>query len=471
MKKLFSLMIAAVLCVPAIFAERTASDYSTYYNNLPVEVAKVEKIEFPATTFILTDFGAIGNGVKLNTEAIQTAIDSLSAIGGGHLRVPQGIWLTGPFELKSNVDLHLERNAIIYFSPDKSLYVDPSPKATRVRACISAERCTNIGITGEGIIDGNGAQWRPVKVGKFSNTELNNIKKIGGVMRKDNSLWYPWDVRAGYDNIAATPEKQEKMRNDIFRVNRCKNILLQGVTFQNSPKFHVHPFNSENVILDGLTVRCPWNAQNGDAIDISDCHRVLIVNCTVDCGDDGICMKSGTPKKNAVNGCEDILIAGNTVFHAHGGFVIGSESICGMKRIVVRDCSFAGTDIGLRFKSNVGRGGKCEDIYISGIMMTDIIDAAIHFECDYADRPAGADDNKAPEKVEFMPEFCDIHISDVVCENVPVGISANGVAGLRCVYDVTVDNSTFVYTEKPEKINRETAEITLRNVNYVLNHK
>lgn len=471
MKKLFLPMILAALSVTAISAESAVTDYGKYYDGLPVEVAKAEMAVFPETTFLLTDFGAEGNGVRLNTAAIQTAIDSLSSAGGGHLRVPQGIWLTGPFELKDNVDLHLERNAIIYFSPDKSLYIDPSPKATRVLGCISAERCTNIAITGQGIIDGNGAQWRPVKVGKFSNTELNNIKKIGGVMRKDGSLWYPWDVRSGYDNIAATPEKQEKMRNDIFRINRCRNVLLQGVTIQNSPKFHVHPFNSENIILDGLTVRCPWNAQNGDAIDISDCHRVLIVNCTVDCGDDGICMKSGTMKEGAVNGCEDIVIADNTVFHAHGGFVIGSESICGMKRIVVRDCSFAGTDIGLRFKSNVGRGGKCEDIYISGIMMTDIINSAIHFECDYADRPAGADDNKAPEKVEFLPEFCDIHISDVVCENVPVGISANGIKGLHCVYDITVGNSTFIYTEKPETINPETTRIDLSDVRFVLNHK
>lgn len=471
MKKLFLLLAITALCIPAISAGNAGSDYSEYYNGLPVGVAKAEKALFPETTFLLTDFGAVGDGVELNTEAIQTAIDRLSAAGGGHLTVPQGIWLTGPFELKSNVDLHLERNAIIFFSPDKSLYVDPSPKATRVLACITAERCTNIAITGEGIIDGNGAQWRPVKVSKFSKTELNNIKKIGGVMRKDDSLWYPWDVRSGYDNVAATPEKQEGMRNDIFRVYHCKNVLLQGVTIQNSPKFHVHPFNSENVILDGITVRCPWNAQNGDGIDISDCHRVLIVNCTVDCGDDGICMKSGAYKKGAVNGCEDIVIADNTVFHAHGGFVIGSESICGMKRIVVRNCSFAGTDIGLRFKSNVGRGGKCEDIFISGIMMTDIISSAIHFECDYINHHAGAERGKLPEKVEFQPEFCDIHISDVVCENVPVGISAAGIEGLRCVYDITVENSTFVYTEKPESINKATAEIALQNVNFVLNHK
>ena len=107
------------------------------------------------------------------------------------------------------------------------------------------------------------------------------------------------------------------------------------------------------------------NAQNGDAIDLSDCHQALIVNSIVDAGDDGLCMKSGKAKEDAVaNGCEDILIENNTVFHAHGGFVIGSEDVCGMTRIVVRNCRFSGTDTGLRFKSAIGRGGKTKDIYI-----------------------------------------------------------------------------------------------------------
>lgn len=445
-----------------------SADYTRYYNNVPIKMAQVDPITFPDTEVNLASLGAKPDGATLCTDILQKAIDDLAAQGGGRLVIPAGIWLTGPIELRSNIDLHLERNAILYFSPDKSLYKEEDPKQTRVKPCITATRCTNIGITGHGTIDGNGNQWRPVKVDKFAKWELSEIKKIGGVMRSNGSLWYPWDVKSGHPNVAETPEKQEKMRNDLFRVFHCKNILIEGVTIQNSPKFHVHPFNSENVVIDGVTVRCPWNAQNGDAIDISDCHRVLIVNSVVDCGDDGLCMKSGSPKRG-INGCEDILIRDNTVYHAHGGFVIGSESICGMKRIVVSDCTFSGTDIGLRFKSAVGRGGKCEDIYISNIMMADIKDSAIHFECDYADRPAGSTEAAAlkAEDVEFMPEFCDIHISNIVCEKAEVGISASGVNGLRCVYDVTVDNSTIIYTAEPEKIDKVTAEIKLTDVRFV----
>lgn len=471
MKKQISLFLTLSMLTISAMA-RTI--YSDYYKNLPVEVKPVEEFSIPSRTVDIRDFGAKGDGVTLGTEAIQNAIDRLSADGGGHIVFPQGIWLTGPLELKSNIDLHLERNAVIYFSPDKELYVDPNPKAGRVRACISAQRARNISITGEGTIDGNGAQWRPVKRMKVSDVEWRRFKNMGGVERQNGSLWYPWELKSGYADIAETPEKQEKKRNDIFRINNCENILLSGVTFQNAPKFHVHPFNSRNLIIDGITVRCPWNAQNGDAIDLSDCHQALVVNCIVDAGDDGICMKSGDFKNNAlVNGCEDILIQDNIVYHAHGGFVIGSEDVCGMNRIVVRDCTFSGTDIGLRFKSGVGRGGKTGDIYISGIIMTDILSAAISFQCDYADRPAGfkESDVVTPKKMEKIPEFTDIHISDVICRGATTAIAASGLQGQNCVHDITVTDCTFVYTKTATEIDSATAEVKLTNVKLIKDEK
>ena len=410
-----------------------AEDYKKYYQDMPVELRQVTAVAIPENTVTLTDFGGVGDGVTLNTEAFRKAISALTKKGGGRLVVPQGVWLTGPIQLKDNIDLHITRNAIVLFSPDKSLFVDKDGKSSRCDAGIKASKRKNIAITGEGIVDGNGAQWRPVKRGKVSDVEWKRFKEIGGVERGNGQLWYPWDVKAGYPNIAETPEQQEKMRQDLVRLTDCENVLIKGVTFQNSPRFHVHPCNSRNVIIDGVTVRCPWNAQNGDAIDISDCHQVLIVNSVVDAGDDGLCMKSGNMKPTAlVNGCEDILIQDNTVFHAHGGFVIGSESITGMKRIVVRQCQFSGTDTGLRFKSGIGRGGKTEDIFISDIVMNDITDEAIVFQCDYVDRPAGHDEKKETKavKLEKVPDFTDIDITRVVCRGTKTAIKAKGVEGL-----------------------------------------
>lgn len=454
-----ALMFAAVVSV-------AANDYAKYYTNLPVELKQVVAPAIPSNTVSITDFGGVGDGLTLNTEAFSKAISALTKQGGGRLDVPAGVWLTGPIQLKDNIELHLEKNAIVYFSPDKQLFVDKDGKSKRVDPCIKASKRKNIAITGQGIIDGNGAQWRPVKRSKVSDTEWKQFAEIGGVEKQNGSLWYPWDSKAGYANIAETPEKQEGMRNDLIRFTNCENVLIEGVTVQNSPRFHVHPVNCRNVIIDGVTVRCPWNAQNGDAIDLSDCHQALIVNSTVDAGDDGLCMKSGNYKEtNIVNGCEDILIQDNTVYHAHGGFVIGSEDISGMKRIVVRQCRFAGTDTGLRFKSAIGRGGKTEAIRISDIVMTDIKDEAIVFECTYEDKKAGYT-SKADKavKLEKIPEFTDIDISNVTCRGAKVGVSAHGIEGQNCVHDINIKNSTIVYTKQADDIDTKTAKVNYENV-------
>ena len=461
-------LILTALTIVSILSAK-AEDYSKHYQNLPVELKQVVSFDIPDNTVSIADFGGVGDGVALNTEAFRKAISALTKKGGRRLVVPQGVWLTGPIVLKDNIDLHIERNAIVLFSPDKSLFVDAEGKSSRCDPGIKASKRKNIAITGEGIIDGDGAQWRPVKRSKVSDTEWKRFAAIGGVERQNGALWYPWDVKAGYKNIADTPENQEKSRQDLIRLTDCENILIEGVTVQNSPRFHVHPCNSKNIIIDGITVRCPWNAQNGDAIDLSDCHQALIVNSVVDAGDDGICMKSGKAKATAlVNGCEDILIEDNTVFHAHGGFVIGSEDITGMKRIVVRRCRFSGTDTGLRFKSGIGRGGKTEDIHISDIVMNDITDEAIVFQCDYVDRPAGSEGKKAKTSgSEFVPEFTDIHISNVVCRGAKTAIKAKGIEGMNCIHDIEIANSTIVYTSKGADIDETTAKVKLSNVNIV----
>ena len=458
-----------------------AKDYSKYYQNLPTEVKPVVEVVIPDNAVSVTDFGGVGDGQTLNTEAFRKAISALVKKGGGRVVVPQGVWLTGPIVLKDNIELRVEKNAIVMFSPDKSLYIDKDGNSSRVDPCIKASKRKNIAITGEGIIDGNGAQWRPVKRMKVSDVEWQNFKEMGGVERDNGKLWYPWDMKDGSPNIGDTPEAQEAKRNDLVRFTDCENILFEGVTFQNSPRFHVHPLNSRNIIIDGITVRCPWNAQNGDAIDLSDCHQVLIVNSTVDAGDDGLCMKSGKYKENAlVNGCEDILIQDNTVFHAHGGFVIGSENICGTRRLVVRQCRFSGTDTGLRFKSGIGRGGETEKVYISDVVMTDIADEAIIFQCDYVNKPAGGAPLQLPRGGEsqsastaqpkasprvgvegasaFIPRFHDIHINNVVCRGAGTGIYAHGIEGYDCI-DVTIENTKIVNATKETDIDDKTAKV------------
>ena len=469
MKKIIILLLAAFMSTNAVKAQ----GYGSYYKNLPVNLPVVTAPVIPGNTVNIKDFGGVGDGLTLNTEAFRKAISALQKKGGGHLVVPEGIWLTGMISLKDNIDLHIEKNAIVMASPDKNLFIKEKDgkKDDKCTPMISASKRKNVSITGEGVIDGNGAYWRPVKRSKVSDTEWKEFKYMGGTETDEGKLWFPFNLKH-YGNVADTPEAQEKMRTHLIRITDCENVLVKGVTIQNSPKFHLIPTRCNNVIVDGVTIRCPWNAQNGDALDISSCRNVLIVNNTIDAGDDGICMKGGAGEAGLKYGpCENLLIENNAVFHAHGGFVIGSEFSGGMKNIIVRNNRFCGTDTGLRFKSGIGRGGKTENIYIDNIVMTDIKDEAIVFDCTYIDKKYSVKEDdgekaKVIENAPFVPEFCDIHISNVTCRNAKTAVSVTGLPGYNCVHDVTIDNSTFFYTKKDKNF-VDNAEITITNSKFV----
>ncbi|MBR1576491.1 MAG: glycoside hydrolase family 28 protein [Bacteroidales bacterium] len=434
-----------------------AGVYETLYKDLPVPLPEPELPAIPDRTVSLGDYGAVGDGITDNTAAFEKAVASLTRQGGGHLVVPAGIFLTGPIVLKDRIDLHLERNAMILLSPDKTAHLSKG----KVVPGISASKRKDVSITGEGIIDGNGQWWRGVKRGKVSDVEWNAFLRMGGTVSVDGKLWYPFGLDA-YPDIAGTAEAQEKMRVHMVRFMDCERVLVQGVTLQNSPKFHLIPQRCEDVVVEGVTVRCPWNAQNGDGIDISQCRRVLVTRCHVDVGDDGICMKGGAGAAALQSGpCSDILIVDNQVFHAHGGFVIGSEFSGGMVRIVVQRNTFSGTDMGLRFKSAPGRGGKCEDIFISDTYMSDIQGEAVVFETSYADRPVGHDDAVASRVQEFLPEFSDIRISRVTCRGARTAVAASGSRAM--IHDIVLEDCTFFYTETATRIS-DPAMIRLSNV-------
>ena len=447
-----------------------AGDYARYYVNMPVEIPHAAPPVIPDNSVNIKDFGGKGDGMTLNTDAFQKAISALEKKGGGRVVVPAGIWMTGLISLKDNIDLHIEKNAVIMASADRNLFFKEKDgkKDSKATPLINASKRKNISITGEGTIDGNGALWRPVKRSKVSDVEWKGFLYMGGTVSKDGQLWYPFNLKK-HANTAETAETQEKQRTHLIRFTDCENVLVKDVTIQNSPKFHLIPTRCNNVIVDNVTIRCPWNAQNGDALDISSCRNVLIVNNVIDAGDDGICMKAGAGKAGLAYGpCENLLIENNTVYHAHGGFVIGSEFTGGMKNIIVRNNLFSGTDTGLRFKSGIGRGGKTENIFISDIVMTDIKDEAIIFECTYQDRAVGkkvSETLSSGKDVSFAPDFSDIHISNVTCRNARTAISAHGLPGLKCVNGITIDNSIFFCTEKDKDVD-ETVELVITNTEF-----
>ena len=249
-------------------------------------------------------------------------------------------------------------------------------------------------------------------------------------------------------------EAQETMRTHLIRLTDCENVLIQRRNDTEFAKFHIVPQRCNNFIIDGVTVRCPWNAQNGDGMDIGNSKNVLIVNNTLDVGDDGICMKGGAGKGGVDAGpCENILIMDNTVYHAHGGFVIGSEFFGRHEEHRGTGKQIFDTD-GTEIKSAMGRGGKTENIFINNIYMTDIKNRAIVFETTYWDNH-GSNQNTVEKKAEYVPDFSDIHISDIVCRGAKTGISAHGAPGM--IHDISIDNATIFYTSAKPKTSMQIA--------------
>ena len=404
----------------------------------------------PAHDVNMADFGS-GYGHTLNTAAFEQAFSALAKQGGGKLIVPPGIWLTGPIHLRSNTELHLERGALIQFSRDYKLYplavIDmKGEKQVDSTSPISGQNLENIAITGGGIIDGGGDAWRPLKKSKVSESDWKILLLSGGVLDENGATWWPSTAamngatlveerrRSGSINPEDYEPAHQYLRPKMVRLIGCKKVLLQGVTFQNPPNWTLNPALCEDVSILKVQVRNSPAAQNSDALDLESCRHALIRGCTFDAGDDGICLKSGQDASGRRIGAptEDVLVEDCTVYHAHGGFTIGSEMSGGVRGVVVNNCTFMGTDVGLRFKSMRGRGGVVEKIYINNIRMENIAGDAINFNMYYGgkaplDETSGDASGDIPQVTEGTPQFRDIHIQNVICRGAQNAIVLEGL--------------------------------------------
>ncbi len=441
---------------------------------------EVKICPFKDKEFIITDFGAIGDGKFVNTDAINSAISKCNEEGGGKVIVPRGIWFSGPIILKSNVELHLNDGAVILFSPNYDDYklIYTSWEGFFTYRCISpiyAKECENIAITGKGVIDGNGGAWRPVKKFKMTERAWNALVESGGVVMKGKEdIWWPTEA-AMEANKAIIPNpsilKDEELckkyrdylRPVLVNFTKCKNILLDGPTFQNSPAWALHQWLCENMLIQNISVKNPWFSQNGDGIDVDSCKYVIVKDSTFDVGDDALCVKSGKNEDGRKLGvsCEYVKFENCTVYHGHGGFVVGSEMSGGIKNIYVKDCTFIGTDTGLRFKSCIGRGGVVEDIFIDGINMTEISKEAIIFTMGY-DMDTKEGQSVKPEEI---PEFKNIEIKNVLCRKAETSISVSGLSE-QPVHDITFENIDIT-SKKPVSFEK-TENIVQKNVNIIL---
>ena len=423
------------------------------YEGIEFEMPRVQEPVIPDNEVSIISFGAVSGGQVLNSQAFADAIEAVTAKGGGRVVIPAGIWLTGPIILKSNLELFTEPGALVIFSTNKDLYpvIETSFEGLDTWRCISpiyGKNLENIAFTGHGVWDGSGDAWRFVKRPKLTDNQWKKLVASGGVVNEKGNEWYPSEQFKTAHETAnmnvptglTTREEYEAIR-DFLRpvmvsIQNSKKVLFDGPTFQNSPAWCIHPLMVEDLTVRNITVRNPWYSQNGDGIDIESCKNVVVYNSAFDVGDDAICIKSGKDADGRRRGvpCENIVIRNNIVYHGHGGVTVGSEMSGGVRNMHVSNCTFMGTDVGLRFKSTRGRGGVVENIYISDVRMTDIPTQAISFDLYYGGKSvsemlaSGGQDIASEEPVTIeTPQFKNILIRNITLKGAQQAVFLQGL--------------------------------------------
>jgi polygalacturonase len=293
--------------------------------------------------FDVRQFGAKGDGKTLDTAAIQAALDACGKAGGGTVQFAAGAYLSQPITIHTKTTVLLEAGATLLASPTQSDFLKSGSDWLAAKSSddfipfISGKNLTNITVTGQGTIDGNGANW-------------------WGLAR---------EFRARNSSGPALP------RPDLVVLNHCTNVHLAGVKLLNSPRAHLMLTGCETVVIEGVTVRSPAGASNTEGIGPDDCRNVTITRCTIDTGDDNIAITSGEKVAGREFGSENITVTDCDFLHGHG-MSIGSTTVGGVHQVVVKNCRFENTENGLRIKSGRGRGGLVEDISYADITMKNV---------------------------------------------------------------------------------------------------
>jgi polygalacturonase len=365
----------------------------------------------PDAKFSLADYGAVGDGKTLNTDAFKNAVAAIAKAGGGHLTVPAGTYKTLPFTLTSHMDLHLEAGAIIkapdtfaeYGIPDPNL---PRPQGegagrgafARVAPLISSPAgTTDLAITGSGTIDGSGA------------------------------IFWMWSDKAAR---RYPPGRAVVPRPVLVSITGVQRLHVDGITLTNSPMFHLVP-RGQDITIENVRIVAPSDAPNTDAMDPGG-QRIVIRNCEIDTGDDNVALQSGS---------KDVLIEDLTCLHGHG-ISIGSPTRAGLSHVIVRRCTFNGTDNGLRIKSYRGNGGEVHDIRYSDIVMKNVrrpFDINMLYNGNAGLATDVGPRQAAEGQTQNIPNFHDIHITNLTVTRSPL---AGRILGLpeQPAHDITFSN-------------------------------
>lgn len=340
-------------------------------------------------SFDVTQFGVIGDGTTLNTLALQKAIDTCSAEGGGKLVIPAGKFVTGTIQLKDNVTLHLDDHAEILGSTNAADYrnVDPFIDGTGAEsgyALIVALQAHHVGLEGAGAIDGRGLALKAAQA-KYT------------------------------------------IRPFLVRWVRCDGVSVQDVQLRNSGAWTMHFFQSQNARAHHVTIRSLGLANN-DGIDIDSCDNVRITDCDIDTGDDAICLKATSAKP-----CRNITVTGCKLRTRCNSIKFGTESLGDFDHIRIGHCQIRDTGMNGIALFSVD-GSHLHDVEISDIEM-DGITVAINLRLGARLRTFRAGDQQRTPGVLRDVSLKNIHVKGAR----QIGLLINGVPG-HCIENLRLEN-------------------------------
>ncbi len=281
----------------------------------------------------------------------------------------------------------------------------------------------------------------------------------------EGGMWVPTEsIFEGRNYGEVFPDHEGALKEaapyyDFYRpvmvsLKNCKRVLIEDVQLQNSPAWCLHPYFCEDVTVKGVRINNPYYAQNGDGIDIESCKNVEVCYCNFTTGDDGICIKSGkgAEARKIYGPCENIHIHHCYVGHSHGGFVIGSEMSRGVRNVLVEDCTFMDSDIGIRMKSTIGRGGVVENITMRRINMVNMLQEAVIMTMNYVHHNINYNEVvEESEKPEDIPVFRDMLVDECYCKGAKVGVKIAGLKGRPyTIRNVAFKNCNFTAEQDKE---------------------
>lgn len=415
--------------------------------NAPFDMAQLTRPEFPDRTFDIRDYGAKqmeGDEPFKNTEVFYQAIKAAHKAGGGKVLVPKGDWFTGSIHLKSNINFHLEEGATIYFSKEKEDYLPvvrqrhEGVEAYNYSPMIYANKLKNVAITGKGTLDAQGDHW-------WAWFEEFGAPPRGIATQKPLS-------RRDFGKGSG----MEGMRPNFLVFWKSENILVEGITLNDTPMWNVHLVYSKKAIVRDVTVNS-LDAPNGDGVVLDSSRDVLVEYNHFETGDDAVVLKSGFNEEGLeINIPTENIVVRNfearKVRTGSGGIVFGSETSGGIRNVYVHNAYFEGSDRGIRFKTERGRGNVIENILIHDIRMKDINNQAINFNTFYT----------GPEATGPAPLIRNVEIRDIHIDGVPSAIELIGLPE-KWLENIILENIEVVNADEGIRLSR-VKNLTLRNI-------